>query len=212
MSSNRPPLTSYLLPLTRHRISRPPALATIAFLLGCGAARPTTTTSALAPTTGDPTRTYPLGQVFLLGIDSLAPRDTTVRIKRGTPRVIVIRHPAPDDLTFGELALPRQAFDSTGPDSVTVDIHIRPGVYGLDLMTSAPLRAATLTFKYAVHFAAPAEARTTFGSDLAFERRLAIGKLGPGGTIVFQRSTRPATDNLAATLTAAGSYVVGAPK
>jgi len=29
---------------------------------------------------------------------------------------------------------------------------------------------------------------------------------------VFQRSTRPATDNLAATITSAGSYVVGAPK
>jgi hypothetical protein len=187
--------------------------ATLALFLACSsAARPITSTGRVAPTTGDPSRTYALSQVFLLGIDSLPPRDTTVRVKRGAARVIVIRHPAPDDLTFGELALPAQAFDSTGPDSVNVDIRIRRGVYGLDLTTSAPLRAATLTFKYAVHFAAPAEARRTFGSDVAFERVLAIGKLGPGETIVFQRSTRPATDNLATALTAAGSYVVGAPK
>jgi hypothetical protein len=188
------------------------AAATIALFLGCGAARPIITTRTAVPVTGDPTRTYALSQVFLLGIDSLPPRDTSVQVKRGVPRVIVIRHPAPDDLTFGELAFPKQAFDSTAPDSVSIGIRIRRGVYGLDLTTSAPLRAATLTFKYAVHFAAPAEARAAFGSDVAFEHALAIGKLGPGETIVFQRSTRPAADNLATTLTAAGSYVVGAPK
>src|SRR5690242_2181627 len=148
---------------------RPLGAVTLGLMLGCGATRPITTTSTVAPTTGDPSRTYSLGQVFLLGIDSMPPPDTTVRVKRGAARVIVIRHPAPDDLTFGELALPAQAFDSTGPDSVSVDIRIRRGVYGLDLTTSAPLRAATLTFKYAVHFAAPAEARKAFGSDVAFE-------------------------------------------
>ena len=211
MDSEPPHLTSHF-PLLTSRILHSAAAATLALLLACSAARPITSTSTVAPTTGDPSRTYALSQVFLLGIDSLPPRDTTVRVKRGAARVIVIRHPAPDDLTFGELALPAQAFDSTAPDSVNVDIRIRPGVYGLDLTTSAPLRTATLTFKYAVHFAAPAEARTTFGSDVAFERVLAIGKLGAGETIVFQRSTRPATDNLSTALTAAGSYVVGAPK
>ena len=89
-------------------------------------------------------------------------------------------------------------------------VPLRPDHAGT--VSSAPLRTATLTFKYAVHFAAPAEARKAFGSDVAFERVLAIGKLGQGETIVFQRSTRPATDNLATALTAAGSYVVGAPK
>jgi hypothetical protein len=47
---------------------------------------------------------------------------------------------------------------------------------------------------------------------VALERVLAIGKLGPNETIVFQRSSRPAADNLSITLTSAGSYVVGAPK
>jgi hypothetical protein len=127
-------------------------------------------------------------------------------------RVIVVRHPAPDDLTFAELAIPATGFDSTATGSIDVAIHVRPGLYGIDLTTSAPLRAATLTFKYPVHFQAPGDARAAFGSNVAFEHALAIGKLGPGETIVFQRSYRPAADNLSTALTAAGSYVVGAPK
>jgi len=153
-----------------------------------------------------------LSQVILLHVDSLSPDDTVVKVRRGQPRVIVIRHPQPDELAFADLALPAQAFDSTAGDSVTVSVHIRPGLYGLDLTTSAPLKQGTLTFKYPVHFTAPAEATAAFGSDVAFEHVLAIGKLGPNETIVFQRSSRPASDNLSVALTSAGSYVVGAPK
>jgi hypothetical protein len=188
------------------------ATGTIALALACASARPVITVKQTDTTTGDPTRTYNLTQVFLLHVDSLSPSDTAVKVRRGQPRVIVIRHPAPDELAFADLALPAQAFDSTAGDSVTVSVHIRPGLYGLDLTTSAPLREGTLTFKYPVHFAAPADARAAFGSDVAFERVLAVGKLGPNETIVFQRSSRPATDNLAIALSSAGSYVVGAPK
>lgn len=211
MESAIPPLTSHAGPLTS-RIFRRVAAGTIGLVLACGTARPITSTGNPVPVTGDPSRTYALSQVFPLGLDSLPPHDTTLQVARGIPRVVVLRHPAPDDLTFAELALPAQAFDSTGPDSVTVTIRVRHEVYGLEITTSAPLRVARLTFKYPVHFAAPAGARAAFGSDVAFERALAIGKLGPGETIVFQRSTRPATDNLAAVITSAGSYVVGAPK
>ena len=135
-----------------------------------------------------------------------------MRVRRGVARVIVLRHPAPDHLTFAELLLPAAAFDTTGADSVDVAIHPRPGLYGIDFTTSSPLKSATLTFKYAVHFKKPDDARTLFPSDVAFERVLAIGKESPGGTIVFQRSYRPAADNLSTDLTSAGSYVVGAPK
>jgi hypothetical protein len=150
-------------------------------------AKPTDTT------TGDPTRTYTLNQVFLLHVDSLSPHDTTVKVRRGQLRVIVILHP--DELSFADLTLPAQAFDSTAGDSVTVTIHIHPVLYGLDLTTSAPLREGTLTFKYPVHFSAPADARAAFGSDVAFERVLAIGKLGPNQTIVFStpQPDRPPT-------------------
>ena len=194
------------------RMFRGLATGAIALALACASARPVITAKQTDTTTGDPTRTYNLTQVFLLHVDSLSPTDTAVKVRRGQPRVIVIRHPAPDELAFADLALPAQAFDSTAGDSVTVSVHIRPGLYGLDLTTSAPLREGTLTFKYPVHFTAPADARAAFGSDVAFERVLAVGKLGPNETIVFQRSSRPATDNLSIALSSAGSYVVGAPK
>jgi hypothetical protein len=194
------------------RIFRGLAAGTIALTLACAAPRPAITVKPTDTTTGDPTRTYSLSQVFLLHVDSLSPEDTVVKVRRGQPRVIAIRHPQPDELAFADLALPAQAFDSTVGDSVTVSVHIRPGLYGLDLTTSAPLKQGTLTFKYPVHFAAPEEARAAFGSDVAFEHVLAIGKLGPNETIVFQRSSRPASDNLSTALTSAGSYVVGAPK
>ena len=210
MESRIPPLTSYLSPRTS-RISRLAAAATTAVLFSCASAA-VTPGKPPAPFTGDPTRTYTLSQVYLLQVSDPPVPDTTVRVRRGVPRVILLRHPAPDDLTFAELAIPTTAFDSTSADSVDVAIHVRPGVYGVDLTTSAPLKAATLTFKYAVHFQAPADARTATGSDVAFERLLAIGKLGAGETIVFQRSQRPAADNLSAALASAGSYVVGAPK
>jgi hypothetical protein len=194
------------------RIFRGLAAGTIALTSACGGARSAITVKPTDTTTGDPTRTYSLSQVILLHVDSLSPDDTVVKVRRGQPRVIVIRHPQPDELAFADLALPAQAFDSTAGDSVTVSVHMRPGLYGLDLTTSAPLKLGTLTFKYPVHFAAPAEAKAAFGSDVAFERVLAIGKLGPKETIVFQRSSRPASDNLSTALTSAGSYVVGAPK
>jgi hypothetical protein len=187
------------------------AAATTAGLIACaGAARPAG--GAPPPSTGDPGRTYALAQVYLLHASGPLVADTTVRLRPGVKRVIVLRHAAPDDLTFAELTIPPTGFDSAAAGLVDVGIRVRPGLYGIDLTASAPLRSATLTFKYPVHFQAPEDARTAFGSDVAFERVLAIGKLGPGETIVFQRSYRPAADNLSTTITAAGSYVVGAPK
>lgn len=208
-------LTSYRSPLTS-RISRVLAAATTAAVTTAGlvacAGAPLTGAKAPVPLTGDPNRTYALSQVFLLQMTEPEVADTTVRVRRGVARVIVLRHPAPDHLTFAELLLPAAAFDTTGADSVDVTIHPRLGLYGIDFTTSSVLKAATLTFKYAVHFKRPDDARTLFPSDVGFERALAIGKESPGGTIVFQRSDRPAADNLSTDLTSAGSYVVGAPK
>jgi hypothetical protein len=187
------------------------AAATTAGLVACTSA-PLTGAKAPVPLTGDPKRTYALSQVYLLQMSDPPVADTTVRVRPGVARVIILRHAAPDHLTFAELLLPATAFDTTGADSVDVAIRPRPGLYGVDLTTSATLKSATLTFKYAVHFKAPDDARTVFGSDVAFERVLAIGQLGPGETIVFQRSYRPAADNLSTELRSAGSYVVGAPK
>jgi hypothetical protein len=210
MESATSPLAAHLSPLTA-RISRVLAAATTAALLACAGAR-LTGAKPPAPYTGDPSRTYALSQVFLLQKSEPEVADTTVRVRRGVARVIVLRHPAPDHLTFAELLLPATAFDTTGADSVDVAIHPRAGLYGIDFTTSSLLKSATLTFKYAVHFKKPDDASTLFPADVVFERVLAIGKESPGGTIVFQRSYRPAADNLSTDLTSAGSYVVGAPK
>jgi len=187
------------------------AAATTAGLVACASAT-RTAGKPPPPSTGDPGRPYALSQVHLLRVSGPPVADTTVRVPRGRKRVIVLRHAVPDNLTFAELAIPAAGFDTTAADSVDIAIHVRPGVYGIDLTTSAPLRSATLTFQYPVHFQSPGDARRAFGSDVAFERLLAIGKLGPGETIAFQRSYRPAADNLSTALTAAGSYVIGAPK
>ena len=95
-----------------------------------------------------------------------------------------------------------------------VDIHPRPGVYGLDLTTSLPLQenAATLVFEYSRFFSAPARARQVYGGDLAFERALAIGRLLPDAHIELLPPFRPAADNLGAKLPAPGSYLVAAPR
>jgi hypothetical protein len=210
MEFRTPFLTSHLSLLTCG-ISQLLAAATTTGLLACASA-PVTAGKTPAPSTGDPNRTYSLSQVYLLQMSEPPVADTTVRVRRGVPRVILLRHAPPDNLTFAEVAIPAAGFDSTAADSIDVAIHVRPGVYGLDLTTSAPLKSATLTFKYAVHFQTPADARRVHGTDVAFERLLAIGRVGPGETIVFQRSERPAADNLSTTLASAGSYVVGAPK
>lgn len=95
-----------------------------------------------------------------------------------------------------------------------VDLHPRPGVYGIDLTTSQPLREkeASLVFEYARFFSAPSRARQVYGSDVAFERALAIGRLLPDAHIELLPPFRPAADNLGAGLPAPGSYLVAAPQ
>ncbi|MFL5403474.1 MAG: hypothetical protein ACJ8BF_11725 [Gemmatimonadales bacterium] len=93
-------------------------------------------------------------------------------------------------------------------------MHPRPGVYGLDFTTSLPFResGASLVFEYARFFSAPTRARQVYGSDFAYERALAIGRVLPDNQLELLPSSRPAADNLAAALPAAGSYLVAAPQ
>ncbi|HEU5051024.1 MAG TPA: hypothetical protein VFU00_11900 [Gemmatimonadales bacterium] len=151
----------------------------------------------------------PLASVYLLEASGGPPGDTTVTIEPGRARVVVLRHPAPDYAVFAEVAFDSGSF-AAGSGEVRVTIRPRPGLYGIDLEASAPLREALVTFKYAVHFLAPAGARTDYGSDIGFERELFVGRL-EGEQVTFLPSTHPATDNLAADLPGTGSYVVGAP-
>jgi hypothetical protein len=155
----------------------------------------------------------PLARVIVLETSGPPPSDTTVSFTAGKPYTIVLRHGPPENIVFARLSFPPGAFADSG-QTVTVEVHPRPGVYGLDLGTSLPLRVgeATVVFDYARYFSAPARARQVYGSEVAFERALAVGRVLPENQIELLPSTRPAPDNLAAALSASGSYLVAAPQ
>ena len=156
-------------------------------------------------------RIVPLDAAIVLETAGPPPQDTSVTFTAGVFHTIILRHGPPDNLAFAELDFPPKAFAADSGRPVTVAVHPRPGVYGVDVTVSVPLAAgATLTFKYARYFSAPARARAAYGSDVLYERALAIGRLQPGGQLGFLQSTRPASDNLRSALPAAGSYLVAA--
>lgn len=157
-------------------------------------------------------RTLPLTRVFVLETAGPPPGDTTVTFTTGTPRVIVLYH-AGESVAFARLSFDAAAFGDSGR-AVQVDVRPRPGVYGLDLATSLPFRGAQagVTFVYGRYFSAPARARQVYGSDVGFEKALAVGQLLPDGQVTLLSSTRPTADNLHAPLPAAGGYIVGAPQ
>jgi hypothetical protein len=154
-----------------------------------------------------------VARVIVLETSGPAPSDTSVTFTAGESRDIVLRHGPPENIVFARLRFPAEAFGDRG-QTVKVDVHPRPGVYGIDLTTSLPLRenAATLVFEYSRFFSAPARARQVYGSDLAFERALAVGRLLPDAQLELLPPIRPAADNLGGKLPAPGSYLVAAPQ
>lgn len=151
-------------------------------------------------------------QAFVLEDDGSDPADTTVTVIPGRPRVIVLRHPDPDNTPFATLEIPANGLGSGGAP-VSITLAARPGVYGLDVRSEASFGPGIiLTFKYAVHFAPPAAALAKYGSRTAFERRLAIARRNPDGSLALLASGRPASDNLSALLNTPGTYVVAAPR
>lgn len=165
-----------------------------------------------APATPSAPRLLPLARVFVLETSGPPPSDTSVTFTTGSPRVIVLYH-AGESITFARLSFEPSAFGDSGR-SVQVDIRPRPGIYGLDFTTSLPLRAgaSTVMFEYSRYFSAPARARQVYGSDVAFERVLAVGRMLPDNQVEMLPSTRPAADNLQAALPAPGGYLVAGPQ
>jgi hypothetical protein len=135
-----------------------------------------------------------------------------VTFTTGHSQMVVLYHSG-ESIAFARLRFGATAFGDSG-QTVQVEVHPRPGIYGLDFTTSLPFRAgmAELTFVYGRYFSAPARARQVYGSDIAFERSLAIGRLLPGDQVELLPSTRPAADNLVASLPSAGSYLMAAPQ
>ena len=158
------------------------------------------------------TRVVPSAEAIVLETSGPQPPDTVVTFPAGERRVIVLRHGPPEYIVFAELDFPAAAFAERGRE-VKVEVRPRPGVYGLELSTSLAIRdSATISFMYARYFAAPGRARAVYGSDLAYERALAIGRVLPQNLVAFLPTIRPVPDVLRAPLPAAGTYQVAAPQ
>jgi len=156
-------------------------------------------------------RVVPLASVIVLETAGPPPSDTIVTFTAGESRVIVLRHGPPENVVFAELVFPPSAFRADSGRPVRVGVRPRPGVYGLEVTTSVPLgEGASVVFKYARYFSASARARAAYGSDVLYERALAVGQYRPGGEVALLPSTRPVADNLQSALPAAGTYVVAA--
>jgi len=174
----------------------------------CGGRAPAAGGERPAPTP----RVIPLARAIVLETTGAPPPDTSVTFTAGAPRTIILRHGPPDNVVFAEVVFPANAFADSGR-AVRVDLRPRRGVYGVDLTTSYAMRGgATIVFKYARYFSAPARARAVYGTDIAFEKVLAVGQLQPDSTLNLLPSTRPASDNLSAIIRASGSYLVAAPE
>ena len=185
-------------------------LLAVATVLGCGGRRlPPTPETPAAPAAP---RVLPLARVFILETSGPPPPDTAVTFTTGNSHVIILYHGG-ESITFARLSFAAAAFGDSGR-MVEVKVHPRPGVYGIDVTTSLPLRGgeAAVTFEYTRYFSAPARARQDSGSDVAFERVLAVGRLLPDNQVELFPSTRPAADNLTAALPAPGNYIVAAPQ
>ncbi len=180
------------------------------FAVACGGpSRPAT-----APDPRIPREVLPTSRLFVLEMAGIPADDSMVTFAVTQPRVIILRHGAPDNTVFAELTFPDSVFwTEGGPDSVTVVLRPRPGLYAIDLaMTVLPGRGATLKFKYPVHFSAPREALERYGSAARLEQVLAIGMLADGTNYALLPSLRPASDNLESALPGPGTYVVTAPR
>jgi hypothetical protein len=135
-----------------------------------------------------------------------------VTFTTGNGRAIVLYHSG-ENIAFAQLDFEATAFGDSGR-TVQVDVRPHPGIYGLDLATSLPFRSggAAVTFVYGRYFTAPARARQVHGSDVGFERTLAVGRLLSESQVELLPSTRPAVDNLRAALPGPGGYMVAGPQ
>ena len=179
-------------------------------LAACGGRAPAGSGASAEPTAA---RVIPLAQAIVLETAGPPPPDTTVTFLAGERRVSVLRHGPPENIVFVELGFAAESFAAYPGREVRIELRPRPGVYGVEVASSHPIGpGASLAFKYARYFSAPARARAVYGNDAVYERGLAIGRLQPDGLLALLPSTRPASDVLRAPMAGAGSYLVAAPQ
>jgi len=209
-------LISQLLPLTlaMRAISRDLRVPATGLLLlavgGCGSKRPVAVAPPTVPTAA---RVVPLDRAIVLQTSGPGPADTSVSFPAGTPRTIVLRHGPPENIVYARLSFTAGAFPDSGQD-VTVEVKPQPGIYGVDILMSKPIRGgARLTFEYARYFSAPERARQVYRSDGAYEQALAVGHvLSSGDQIELLPTVRADLDHLTAPIATAGRYLVAAPQ
>lgn len=182
--------------------------------LGLGACGRATSQAGGATGEDGPPRELPLAQLYVLEMSGIPPEDTVVTFASGRARTVVLRHGPPDNAVFVELHFPDSVFKGEQvPESVTLTITVRPGVYGLDLTSTAKLgKGATIRFKYPVHFTAPVAALARYGSTTRFERNLYVAARIEEDRFALLASDRPASDNLRSALPGPGTYLVAAER
>jgi hypothetical protein len=189
------------------------ASAALGLLLGCGTPQGIAPGSpaAAAP---KPLPPRPLAEVVGLGAAGTQPDDSVIALVPGAHRVIVLRRSAPDFGLFARIELGDSTLQPpAGAPQAALAVHPRPGEYGLELdLRGSAGQGGTILFSYGSHFVAPAGAREHYGSDIFFERQLAIGRLDSTGQVVFLPTRRPGSDMLQAPLAGPGRYLVAAPR
>ena len=198
--------------LSRTRSSARPGASlglALALVVACGGRQNASTASQPRATEE---RTLPQTDVWVLEAGGTPPNDTTLTLSAGHARVVVLRNGAPDLATFAVLIFPDSSLKAPEGTPVELTVHVRPGVYGVDVQCGAEAAGASIIFKFARHFEAPTAAIKKYGSAAAFERELAIGRLNDDGSILLLATRRPNEDNLSAPLKGNGSYVVAGPR
>ncbi|HEV8149088.1 MAG TPA: hypothetical protein VGP61_02790 [Gemmatimonadales bacterium] len=187
--------------------------STLLLLAACAAPRAADSGNPASPAP-QPLPARPLAQVFILESAGVQPDDTALTLAPGGRRVIVLRRSAPDFGLFARIELGDSTPQAPGRASAaSLSLRPRPGEYALDLLVQGTVGAGgTILFSYGSHFVAPAGARERYGSDIYFERELAIGRLSDNGQVVFLPTSRPASDMLSAPLPGPGRYLVAAPR
>lgn len=191
-----------------------PLALSLVLVTGIGACRGSTP-SLEGPAPEPAPRQYSADQVFTVEVWGAQAPDTMVTFAASSGRSIVLRHGPPDNTVFAEVDVPAGALDPRGGgELVTLSIRTLPGIYGLTLASESALTVPIrLTFKYPVHFAAPSDSRARYPTDVLFEQALAVALVENGGAqFRTLRSTRPASDNLQATVSILGRYQLVAPR
>jgi hypothetical protein len=184
----------------------------VLLLLACGTPRPGDPNGAAPEPKPLPPR--PLAEVFVLEAAGAPPDDTVLNVVPGTHRVIVLRRSAPDFGLFARIELGDSTLQApTNAPAVRLTIRPRPGEYGLELEVQGGIgKGGSILFSYGTHFVAPAGAREHYGSEIYFERALAIGRVDEQGEVTFLPTQRPGSDMLRAPLPGPGRYLVAAPR